>query len=173
MTLTYRPTQADLVHAARAWEGRRWRVARYVVAAVLVACGSFVVVGAGSWWGGVFVLVGLLEAFNLLPAAVIRAMIEYRANPKFRDEVQLTLTPDGLHFRTSMIDSTLMWTLYSDYFETNRAFMLVYGKRMYTVIPKRALDGDAQLREIRELLSSAIGAQKESHITGTIDEAGH
>jgi len=173
MTITYRPTQADLVHAARAWEGRHWRAVRYVVAAVLVACGSFLIVGAGSWWGGVFVLVGLLEAFNLLPAAVIRAMIEYRANPKFHDEVQLTLTPDGIHFRTSMIDSTLKWTLYSDYFETDRVFILIYGERMYTVIPKRALDGDAQVHEIRELLSSAIGAQMQSPITRTIDEAGH
>ena len=153
MKITYRLTQADVVHAARAWEGQHWKIARYVVASALFACGGFLVVSAGLWWGAVFVLVGLLEAFNLLPAAVIRAMIEYRTNPKFREEFQLTLTPEGLHFRTPTIDSRLKWTLYSDFFETSRAFILVYGKRMYTVIPKRALNNDAQLREIRELLS--------------------
>ena len=156
MRITYRATQADLVHAARAWEGRHWSIARYVVAASLLACGAFLILGAGVWWGGVFVLLSLLEALNLLPAAVLRAMIEYRANPKFREEFQLTLTPEGLHFRTPSIDSALKWDLYSDFFETAKAFILVYGKRMYTVIPKRALDGDAQLRELRELLSGAI-----------------
>jgi len=156
MTITYVPTQGDLIHAARAWEGRHWRIARYVVAALLVACGSFLIVGAGELWGGIFVLVGQLEALNLLPAAVVRAMIEYRTNPKFREEVRLTLTSDGLHFRTAMIESNLKWSLYSDYFETGKAFILIYGKRMYTVIPKRALDDEAQVRAVRELLSSVI-----------------
>lgn len=160
MTVTYRPSQADLVHAARTWEGRHWKTARYVVAAALCACGSFLVVGAGLWWGAQFVIVGLLEAFNLLPAAALRAMIEFRANPKFREEFQLTLTPESLHFRTATIDSTLKWTLYSEFFETDRAFILAYGKRMYTVIPKRALDNDSQSCEIRELLSCAIGMRK-------------
>jgi hypothetical protein len=59
--------------------------------------------------------------------------------------------------RTLRIDCALKWDLYSDVFETAKAFILVYGKRMYTVIPKRALDGEGQLREVRELLSGAIG----------------
>jgi hypothetical protein len=162
MTITYRPTQADLIHAARAWEGRHWRVARsYVVSAALFACGSVVLIlGARRWWGGVFVLIALLEAFNLLPAAVLRAMIEFRTNPKFREEFELTLTPESLHFRTPMIDSTLRWTLYSPFFETGKALILVYGTRMYTVIPKRTLRNDAQLRELRELLSRAITARE-------------
>jgi hypothetical protein len=161
MTISYRPTQADLIHAARAWEGRHWRAARYVVSAALFACGSFLLIlGAQRWWGGVFVLIALLEAFNLLPAAVLRAMIEFRTNPKFREEFELTLTPESLQFRAPSIDSTLKWTLYSSFFETGKAFILVYGTRMSTVIPKRALGNDAQLRELRELLSSAIGSRE-------------
>jgi hypothetical protein len=159
MKLTYQLTQADVVHAARALEGQHWKTARYVVASALFACGGFLVLGAGLWWGTVFVLFGLLEAFNLLPAAIIRAMIEFRTNPKFREEFQLTLTQDSLHFQTPSIDSRIKWTLYSDFLETGRAFILVYGKRMYTVIPKRALNNDAQLCEIRELLSRVIGAR--------------
>jgi hypothetical protein len=156
MTISYRPTQADLVHAARVWEGRHWKVARYVVAGTLIACGAFLLVAAGRWWGCAFVLVGLLEAFNLLPAAVLGAVLEFRANPKFREEHHLTLTPESLRFRTTTIDSTLKWTLYSHFFETGKAFILVYGKRMYTVIPKRALNGDAEVGELRQLLAGAI-----------------
>ena len=157
MIITYQPTQGDLVHAARTWEGRHWRVARYFVACVLVACGVFLIAMAGRWWGALFALLGVLEACNLLPAAVVRAILEFRANPKFREEYQLTLTREGLRFKTASIESTLKWTHYSDFFETDKAFILVYGKRMYTVIPKRALEGDTQLSEIRQLLSTSIG----------------
>jgi hypothetical protein len=156
MTIRYRPTQSDLVHAARAWEGEHWKVARFVVAGLLFACGIYILV-LGQWWGGAFVLVGLLEAFNLLPAAVIRAILEFRWNPKFREEYHLSLTPEALRFQTETIDSTLKWTHYSRFFETGKAFILVYGVRMYTVIPKRALAGDDQLSELRDLLTQVIG----------------
>ena len=156
MTITYRPTLADLVHAARAWEGRHWSMARYVVAIALIGCGSLLILGAGQWWGLVFVLFGVLEWFNFLPAAVLRAVLEFRANPKYREEYRLTLTPETLGFRTDTIDSTVKWTHYSRVVETDKAFILVYGKGMYTVIPKRALANDAQCHELRSLLSSVI-----------------
>lgn len=111
------------------------------------------------WWGTIFILFGLLEAFNLLPSAALRAIIEFRTNPKFREEYQLTLTPESLHFRTPTIDSTLKWTMYTNFLETSRVFLLEYGKHMYTVIPKSALDNDSKINEIRELLSSMIGTK--------------
>lgn len=154
ITITYRPTQADLIHAARAWEGEHWKLARYVVAGLLAACGVFALT-RGRWWGGVFLVFALAEAFNLLPAAVIRAILEFRMNPKFRDEYRLTLTPDALHFQTSTIDSTLKWTLYSRVIETRKAFVLVYGTGLYTVIPKRALTPE-QTGPVRELLERVL-----------------
>jgi hypothetical protein len=112
------------------------------------------------WWGTLFVLVGLLEAFNLLPSAALRAIIEFRTNPKCQEEYQLTLSSENLHFRTTTVDSTLKWTMYTGFLETSKAFILVYGKRMYTIIPKRALDNDTKTHEIRELLTNVIGTNK-------------
>ncbi len=160
MTFTYQATQSDLIHAARTWEGQHWKAARYIVAAILIAYGVFVLIGSGLWWGALFVLVGLLETFNLLPGSIIRAIIEFRTNPKFREEYQLTFSTESLHFRTATIDSTLKWTMYTGFLETSKAFILVYGKRMYTIIPKRALDSDASSHELREFLCSVIGKQE-------------
>jgi hypothetical protein len=157
MTITYQPTQSDLIHAARTWEGQHWKASRYVVAAILISCGIFLLISSGLWWGALFVLVGLLETFNLLPSAIIKAIIEYRTNPKFSEEYQLTLSAENLHFRTTTIDSTLKWTIYTSFLETSKAFILVYGKRMYTIIPKRALDNETKIHELRELLGSVIG----------------
>jgi len=160
MKITYQPSQADLIHAARTWEGQHWKAARYIVATALIAYGIYLVVSSGLWWGTLFVLVGLLEAFNFLPSATLRAVIEFRTNPKFQEEYRLTLTTESLHFRTATIDSTLKWTMYTGFIETSRAFILVYGKRMYTIIPKRALDNDTKIHEIRELLSNVIGTHE-------------
>ena len=156
MTLKYTPIQADLVHAARAWEGQHWAMARYIVAATLLCVGAFSLYVGMVWWAVAFCFFGVLEAFNLLPAAVLRALIEFRSNPKFREEHELTLSKEGLHFRTATIDSSVKWTHYSQVLETPKVFILVYGKRMFSVLPKRAFGGEKQVQEARELLSSAI-----------------
>ncbi len=156
MTITYTPELSDLLHAARAWEGKRWKLLNRVVAAVLLAYGGFLVYVGWYWWSVAFLSFGLLEWFNLMPAAGIRAIIEFRINPKFKEEYQLTLTDEHLHFETATIDSTLKWTHYTEYFETSKAFILVYGKGMYTVIPKRAINETGEMDSLRSLLNRVI-----------------
>jgi len=157
ITIVFRPELGDLVHAARSWEANESKTANRAIGMALLLCGGFLLYTTSYVWGMLFLLVGTLELFNLLPASVIRAVIEYRSNPKFREEYQLTLTDDHLRFRTATIDSALKWTHYSHYFETPKAFMLVYGKRMYTVIPKRALANAEQVEQLRSLLGRVLG----------------
>jgi hypothetical protein len=126
------------------------------MAIALLAFGGFLVLDRAYPWAALFIILGLLEFFNLLPAAALRAFIEWRTNPKFKEEYQLTITPEHLHFKTATIDSTLKWTHYSNYIETSKAFILIYGQRMYSVIPKRALTGSEQPEQLRALLNNAI-----------------
>ncbi len=105
-------------------------------------------------------LLGVLELFNLLPACFIRAIIEYHSNPKFKERYHLTLTSENIKFRTETIDSTLKWTHYNGFFETSKAFVLIYGKRMYTIIPRRALKSNDQLEQLRSLLQEAMPYKK-------------
>ena len=158
--ISYQPTQSDLIHAARAWEGQHWKALRYIVSASLILCGSVFLFYLPYWWGALFILFGILEAFNLMPAAVIRAILEFRFNPKFREEFQITLTPESLHFLTNTVDSTLKWSIYSHVIETDKAFILVYGTRMYSVLPKRAIESESKVAELRALLSKVIGTQE-------------
>lgn len=159
IALTYRPTQSDLIHAARAWEAQHWKAMRYIVAAGLFLCGAYLL-NLSCGWGAIFMLLGVLEAFNLMPAAVLRAVWEFRSNPKFQEEFHVTFTTESMHFITESIDSTLKWSMFSKVIETNKAFILVYGKRMYSVIPKRAMDSESKVLEFRELLSKVIGTQQ-------------
>lgn len=156
MTLTYRPALADLIHAARMWEANHWKIANRIVAGAMIVFGALLIYVNKYHWSALFIFLGVFEFFNLLPAAVIRACIEWQINPKFREEYQLSITREDLHFKTPTIDSTLKWTYYSSYLETSKAFILIYGKRMYTVIPKRVLSGPAELDELRAIFKDVI-----------------
>ena len=160
MIIRYTPAQGELIRAARAWEGQHWPGARYIMAAFLLSSGGYLLYCDWAWWGALFCVFGLLEAFNLLPAAVLRTIIDFRMNPKFRNEYELTLTKENLRFRTASIDSTLSWDLYSGVIETEEVFILTIGGRMSTVIPKRAFPNNEQIQEVRQLLSAAVAPPK-------------
>lgn len=62
----------------------------------------------------------------------------FRSDPKFQDEYFLQFSDDGIQFKTAQIDALLQWSLYTKVLENDRFYLLVYGKNMISVIPKRA-----------------------------------
>jgi hypothetical protein len=106
--------------------------------------------------GVIFPVVGLAVATNFLSLSVLGAYSQWRANPQLHEEFQLTLTPDQLHFKAVTSDSTLQWACYSKYLESESVFLLVQGKRMYNIVPKRAFSGPEQIAEFRGLLEGVF-----------------
>jgi hypothetical protein len=159
ISITYRPKLGDLVHAARVCDGHQRKALRLAVGFVMLACSFFLICVQWYVWASLFILFGVIELFNLLPSQVIGALIQWKTNPKFGEEHHLTLTTEELHFRTATIDSTIKWTFYIKYLESKKAFVLIYGKSMYSVIPKRALASPEQITEFRNLLASVLGAK--------------
>ena len=153
--LVYRLSQTDLLHAARAWEGHHWRTGRYVVATLIALSGCVYLALGSLWWGAGFLTVGALEAANLLPTSVFKTFVQFRTNPKFRDEFRLTPTEDSLRFQNSAVDATLQWTIYSAWIETPRVFVLT-GRQVFTVIPQRAFADDAARTAFRRLLGRVV-----------------
>jgi hypothetical protein len=82
----------------------------------------------------------------------------FRSDPKFRDQYLLQFSDDGIHFRTAQIDALLRWSLYNKVLEDERFYLLVYGKNMISVIPKRAFAGPAQEAAFRQLLGRRLPA---------------
>jgi hypothetical protein len=76
----------------------------------------------------------------------------FRSDPKFRDEYFLQFSDDGIQFKTAQIDALVQWSLYSKVIENEGFYLLVYGKYMISVIPKRAFADANQEAEFRELL---------------------
>jgi YcxB-like protein len=124
------------------------------------------VVGVGFFaaglraWAVPWLVLAAVEWFDLLPLSVLIAYIEYKRNPKYREQYDLGLSPDGLSFRTSTVSSVLKWSLYSSFWETNRAFVLSYGRGIPTVIPKAAFATPADLDAARTILQAAVVAPR-------------
>jgi hypothetical protein len=97
----------------------------------------------------VFVLI-LVAAFVVIPPVV------FRLQPKFRDDDSLIFSPQGIHFRTAQIDSNLQWSLYSRVLIDAHSYLLYYGSRTFTVIPKRVFRDTEQQRGFEQLLSEQV-----------------
>ncbi len=121
--------------------------------------------GAYSWWSldspvygmvlvgvsAVFILV-LIAAFGVVPVVV------FRREAKFRDEYSLTFSAEGIHFRTVHIDSQLQWSMYNRALVDAHSFVLYYGARSFTVIPKRDFATADQQAAFERLIEMKIPA---------------
>lgn len=76
----------------------------------------------------------------------------YRSDPKFQNDYALEFSDAGILFKTDHIDSQIEWSLYTGVLENDRFYLLVYGRHMMLVIPKRAFPGLHQESRFRDLL---------------------
>lgn len=156
ITITYQLTRGDLVEAARLWDRHRANMANLVFGLVMCLVGAANLIRGFYVIGVILPVVGLAVATNFLSFSVLGAYSQWRANPQLHEEFQLTLTPEQLHIKAVTSDSTLQWECYSKYYESESVFLLLQGKRMYNIIPKRAFTSPEQMEEMRSLIASAI-----------------
>ena len=119
---------------------------------------AIVVVGlAGIWFwpflsGKVFLGVSASFMLILFAAFVVIPPLAFRREPKFRDEYSLTFSHQGIHFQTPHVDSNLAWDLYSRALVDSYSYVLYYGSRTFTVIPKRVFQNTEQQAAFDQLL---------------------
>lgn len=80
----------------------------------------------------------------------------FRNDPKYRDEYSLTFSPEGIHFQTAHIDSHLEWSIYSRALVDVHSYMLYWGSRTFTVIPKRVFENTEQRVAFEQLLAERV-----------------
>jgi hypothetical protein len=158
VSLLFRYAESDYVRALRAHYSSRLRVRLDIVAAVVVA-----MLGVYSWrspdyhWLSVVCLVASFAlVFILFGAFFGIPPFAFRSEPKFRDDYSLTFSPEGIHFRTAHIDSKLQWSMYSRALIDEHSYVLYYGSRQFTVIPKRVFQNAEQQQLFEELLTQHV-----------------
>ena len=128
-----------------------------VVAVLLFGFGLYCIVVVGlRWWTVLWWPLAVAEWFNLLSLSRWSAKIQFGRNPKFREEYHLTFSREHIHFTTASLDSTLKWTHYERVLESPTLFLLMYGKGLYTLIPKRCFSAPEEIDAFRALLHQSI-----------------
>jgi hypothetical protein len=156
LSVSYRPVLRDILHAARIAEGENWWTASRVATGLLSLFGAALFYLGFRWWSALWFGLAIAEYFNLLPMSVLVAYIEFKRNPKYRQEYHLTLSPETLSFRTETISTVLKWSHYKRFWETERAFVLASGEGVPAVIPKAAFATEAECNRARAILQDAI-----------------
>ncbi len=158
VSLLFRYAESDYVRALRAHYSSRLRVRLDIVAAIVAA-----LLGAYSWrspdyhWLSVIcVTASVVFLLILFAAFVVIPPLAFRSEAKFRDDYSLTFSPDGIHFRTAHIDSQLQWNMYSRALIDEHSYVLYYGSRQFTVIPKRVFQNAEQQQVFEKLLTQHV-----------------
>ena len=64
-------------------------------------------------------------------------------------------------FKTRQVNAKLEWSLYTEALETEKFYLLVYGKGAISVIPKRVLTTTRQEELFRKLVARRIGSERQ------------
>ena len=103
-------------------------------------------------------LLGIAEWFHWTDLGKLIMVIRYKTDDKFKNHQTLKLSNALIEYSTEKITSTIEWSFYQKYLECKNAFLLIYGKRQYSIIPKAAMTED-QLTEFRKMLQLKMGSE--------------
>lgn len=165
ISLRFKYTEEEYILATRLYMMRSTDfITRLVVCTLLAMACSFLVVwlGVASEFLLLFIVVACLPFIIGFLLFFVLPRQRFRSDPKFRDEYLLQFSDDGIQFKTTDIDALLQWSLYNKVLENERFYLLVYGKNMISVIPKRAFDGANQEAAFSEMLKRNLPAYANS-----------
>ncbi|MBI1878388.1 MAG: YcxB family protein [Chloroflexi bacterium] len=163
LVLQFQYTEAEYVAAVHSYYNRTFHMRTYIIAlSVVLLAGLYLWFSTGEAVMFFGVSVFLLIVATPLIFYFVTPRTVFRREPNFHNIYTLRFTEDGLEFKTENVNSKLDWKLYRQVWENKAFYLLFYGERLFTVIPKRVFESAAQERQFRELL--------QRHITPTFVE---
>ena len=158
VNLSFRYLESDYVRAVRAHYASRVHLRLDIVVIVaLVGIGIYLWRSPDLYWlGAACVVMAFVFALLLIAGFIIAPVLIFRREPKFRDNYSLTFSAEGIRFSTAHIDSQLQWSLYSRALVDAHSYVLYYGARQFTVIPKRVFQSAEQQEAFEGLLTQHV-----------------
>src|ERR1700749_752834 len=157
--LSFDYTKEEYMRAVRMHFERTYHTRfNFSLGVVVVLLGVMVLaLGVDALFPTVCIAVGVVLLALTYIAHFVTRRRYYEANPKLRERYELDFSDEGILFRSKGAESRIKCGLYSKVWETAEFYMLVYGKDMFSVIPKRAFRDDAQEKAFREMLRRRLG----------------
>lgn len=160
---TIQLTERDIVDAYRLvyWDNLRQPdvFVRLIVVVLLVLAGIAWLMTGGDWsrLGDWRILGPLLVGFSaafIVPTAIVYLLSGLNARKTLREQktlqppVDYTWTPEGYGFSSTFGSSVIPWSTFARFAENDRVFLLYESRRLYRMLPKRALS-EADIETIR------------------------
>ncbi|HKR01760.1 MAG TPA: YcxB family protein [Pyrinomonadaceae bacterium] len=161
ISLRFKYTEEEYLAATRLYLMRSADIIIRLAICSLYAIGCiflFTWLGFASQVIPLFIVVALFPFIMGFLLLFVIPRQRFRSDPKFRDEYLMQFSDDGIHFKTAQVDSLLQWSLYNKVLENDRFYLLVYGKNMISVIPKRAFASPIQEAAFGEMLKRNLPA---------------
>jgi hypothetical protein len=159
ISLRFRYTEEEYIAATRFYLSRSTDfLLRLAFSTIFLAAGIFFVLLA-NLESEIFFLLTFVGVVSFLMWSLffyIAPRQRFRSDPKFQDEYFLQFSDDGIQFKTAQIDALVQWSLYTKVLENDRFYLLVYGKNMISVIPKRAFASAQQEAAFDALLKRKL-----------------
>lgn len=158
INLSFRYAEGDYVRALRAHYATHLRLRIDIIAiVVLVGVGACLLRWSNLHWCGLTCIIVAI-AFGLLLVAAFTVIppLAFRREPKLRDDYSLTFSPEGIQFRTANVNSQLQWSMYLRALIDAPSYVLYYGARQFTLIPKRVFQSAEQRQAFEQLLTQRI-----------------
>jgi hypothetical protein len=163
--LNFRYTEAEYTAAARFFYARTIHTSfNLIISIIAIISGLAGVLLAGDsivWF--LLIFAGVILLLMSFHAHFVTPRLHYRRNPKFREQYHLQFSEDGLLFRSKDVESRLEWSFYSKVWETPQFYFLLYGKDMFTLIPKRVFTSREQEATFRNILKLKIDSGVETY----------
>ena len=160
ITLTYSLSEDGFREAARElWAhsaiGNR---GNWVVVGISAGIGS-ILLASGFWTGWIWLFAAVMfVALTLLREGLWRS--SYRKMSKYKAPITVTFTSDAIKTETREGESTLPWTVFFKYTETENYFFLHLGKRGLSILPKSSAQTPEDLLELREKIATNLPAAR-------------
>jgi hypothetical protein len=128
-----------------------------IISVILILLGSLLwITGNDSIFNKILVLLGCILLLMMIFVLYVNPKRAFKQEPKFRDEYSLGFKDEGIIFETEHINSTIAWNHYSQVKENKDFFYLIYGKYMFTIIPKRTFASKKDEELFRKLVEEKI-----------------
>jgi hypothetical protein len=160
VTLAFRYLPGEYVRAVRAHQLQNMRLVLDSIVSVV-----FLIAGAATllfgterdfWFGAAFCGLALTLPAIIAVALLVVPRIALARSAKLREPYRLIFSDQGIRFETTSIESNLAWSIYTRVIEVRAFYLLYWGRREFTVIPKRAFETAAQMQAFDALLVAHV-----------------
>ena len=100
-------------------------------------------------------LLALMLAFDLV--RLLRIWLAFKRNEKlYTKEIEVRIEDGGIHSKTDDAESFFKWERFDEVMEDEQFFLLIYGKWMYTIIPKMVFSDPTQVEVVSEVFRKNV-----------------